>query len=311
MIKMSSEEVVETSTGSKVCSNQCAAIDTVILLAKAGHSQASPDLEYAKEIDNLSNVTTYFISPIQFQFVNMDHLTHCMSTPSDWSGIILTSIRCVDALVLCLEHISNRDALLVEWSKLQTFTVGEATKAYLFDKLQLDSTGHHSSNAAALANYILQCNSSHRIVKPLIYPCSSIRSDFILDMLHDRVLVKEITCYEIIASQQLGQDMAQLQGFLANLLPRPTDPSHQLKLVVVFFSPSGVDNLLPHLRDALLVDSNLANRLIVKFVAFGKVTAEKMAFYGLDVWFVASAPKPKSLAIDLSIHLHNDDIISQ
>lgn len=294
------------STEDKVCHNRPSLNDTVLLLAKAGCSQKFPDQDFSREItDNLgqSNVTTYYISPIEFKYINIDQLTHSITRPSEWSGIILTSTRCVEALVRSLLKVPDRFILLEKWSKLKIFTVGEATRQFLLEQLQLESTGYQSGNSAILTQFILDSNNIEKIEKPLLYPCSSIRSDFITEALHNRGLLKEIICYETVPNQQLAQELTQLQDFLESQCLNGKSQETKMKLIIVFFSPSGVDNLLPQVRNTLMGICNFASKFDVMFVAFGKVTATKLASVGQPVWFVASAPNAKALAKDLSVNL--------
>ena len=97
------EKSEHPSIESQVCKQSVSnRMDSIILFAKSGHSQSLPDLELNREIDNLSpsNMSTYYISPIQFKFINLDKFSNFLSSPNDWSGLILTSTRCVDAMIL-------------------------------------------------------------------------------------------------------------------------------------------------------------------------------------------------------------------
>lgn len=300
---MDCKETEASLSDSKVCTESSHSIDTVILLAKGGCTQATPDPEFSRQLDHLDapNISTYYISPIEFTFVNQDLLRSFLARPNDWSGLILTSKRCVDAVVLCLAEMAMRTILLSEWSQLKIFTVGEATSTYLFEQCQLGSIGHHSGNATSLGEFILQSFSSTQSCKPLLYPCSNIRSDFITDLLRDNVVVQELICYETLANQQIDRDISLFTNFLSDSFQNIGE-NMKIKLIVVFFSPSGVEHLLPLLRDNILTNSVFTDRLSLHFVAFGKTTASKMTDLNIDVWFISSA-KIKSLAVDIINHL--------
>ncbi|KAI2798242.1 hypothetical protein BLOT_013361 [Blomia tropicalis] len=207
--------IEEDSLETKVCTSYDEQVRTVLLLSKAGYSQTNPDQTFIAEIANLNlqNVESYFISPIEFNFINIQELGQLISTVNKWHGIILTSIRCVDALIQSFNLLSEREIILAKWQQSTIFTVGDATKQYLLDKLHLDSIGHQSSNSETLAKFILDLNREQPIKLPLLYPC------------------------------------------------------------------------------------------MVKFVAFGNVTAAKMTDLGIEVWFVSSEPKIKTLAREIEIRL--------
>ncbi|KAH9506987.1 Neuronal acetylcholine receptor subunit alpha-7 [Dermatophagoides farinae] len=110
----------------------------IILLAKSDSSDNNNNNdEYSLEIERKfkRSICTYFIQPIQFDFINIAELGELLSHPNQWSGIILTSKRCIDALMMSMEPSNNRHLLKV----VQFFTVGTATRTYLLDKLSIDS----------------------------------------------------------------------------------------------------------------------------------------------------------------------------
>ena len=189
--------------------------------------------------------------------------------------------------------------LLNEWSKLKIFTIGEITGRYLFDKLKLDSVGQHTGSAVSLAEFILESMAGTDKNKPLVYPCSNIRTDFITNHLQDKIHLQEIVCYETRADEQINRHIELFKDYLYNSTLN-IDRNIKIKLIILFFSPSGVEHLLPHLQNNILTDRNLNDHLVVKFGAIGKTTAAKMTDCGLNVWFVASSPKARSLVSDLN-----------
>ncbi|KAH9392632.1 N(alpha)-acetyltransferase 38, NatC auxiliary [Tyrophagus putrescentiae] len=112
-----------------------------VLLAKAECSQSSPDEE-----------------------------------PEQWSGLVLTSGRCVEAIerALQLDDVPNRAELLQRWSTLAIFTVGEATRRRLLERL---------------APFAL--TPSSRLWK-------------------GKVALEEIACYQTVASDRLEAEVQQL-----------------------------------------------------------------------------------------------------
>ena len=289
-----------------------------VLLAKAECSQSSPDEEFVRQFArvevSLSSVLLrpYFISPIAFTFINADRLRDALSRPEQWSGLALTSGRCVEAIerTLQLDDVPNRAELLQRWSTLAIFTVGEATRRRLLERLGLQSTGHQSGDASSLASFILSSSlvTDEKLLPPLplLFPCSSIRSDAISTTLEGKVALEEIACYQTVANDRLEAEVQQLRSELLESANRSPTILPQL-LIVVFFSPSGVDHLMPVLSRVFgLQRSDDDNSVIkVKLVAFGRSTAARLesGSQKASVWFTASRPTAEVLADELRANL--------
>ncbi len=291
-----------------------------VLLAKAECSQSSPDEEFVRQFArvevSLSSVLLrpYFISPIAFTFINADRLREALSRPEQWSGLVLTSGRCVEAIerALQLDDVPNRAELLQRWSALAIFTVGEATRRRLLEGLGLQSTGHQSGDASSLAHFIL---SSSLVTDekplpqlPLLFPCSSIRSDAIFTALKGKVTLEEIACYQTVANDRLEAEVQQLRSelLLAAAAANRSQTILPQLLVVVFFSPSGVDHLMPVLSRVfgLQRPDDDSSVIKVKFVAFGRSTASRLeSSQNASVWFTVSRPTAEVLADELRANL--------
>lgn len=271
--------------------SECSSHDTFIILAKSECHQFLPENEYSIELKKLSlpNLMAYFVSPNQFNFINLDTLTSFISTPNLWSGMILTSTRCVDALVQCWNNLPNYDYLHNQWSQSVILTVGESTRVYLQNKLNLNSIGHHTGNAQSLSEFILE-NSNINHEKPLLYPCSKIRSDTLSTTLAGKITVQEIACYETVLDEKVDEDLNELKKIIEDKIRLK---NCKLNIVWVFFSPSGVMNLFKRIQNLF---SEHQNNLSHKFVAFGKQTEQKLLSLDVDVWFVCSSPNSKTLA---------------
>src|SRR6218665_3722876 len=146
----------------KVCEN-------VVLFAKAETSQERPDLRYKEALNKCCdiNVETFFLSPIAFEFINSEILHDCLADSTEYSGVVLTSTRCVESLIRAT--VNDRD-ILNNWSHLPIFTVGKQTKEYLKSKTNLDSFGFDSGSGKELAKFIVQQNNNDKFQKPLLYP---------------------------------------------------------------------------------------------------------------------------------------------
>lgn len=300
---MNSEDTEKDDSNAEVCLKH-SQINTIVLLAKSDCYGIMPNNEYCIDIETVCPlVQTYFISPNEFQFININLLAEYLSTPDRWSGIILTSKRCVDALIKSIELINNfsNDS----FAKLIFFTVGMATKNYLFDKLNVDSVGYSSGNSETLAKFILDQHLNRNFTKPLLYPCSKIRSDPLMNILFNQIEIKELFCYDTIPNNNLDDNFKQFKLFLNKCLDKFLLNSKKFLLAIVFFSPSGVDNLWRYIEKHFLNDLNLMNNVLIKFIAFGKQTEMKMKSYNIDISFVVSAPNSQSLANDIKLFCNN------
>lgn len=298
-----SDENETDNSNSEVCVKK-SKISTIVLLAKSDCNGILPNNEYCIDIETICPfVQTYFISPNEFEFVNINLLAEYLSTPDLWSGIILTSKRCVDALTKSIELLTNfsKDS----FDKLIFFTVGLATKKYLLDKLNFHSIGYSSENSENLAHFILNEHLNKNFTKPLLYPCSKIRSDPLMNILSNQIEIKELICYNTIPNNNLDENFKQFKLFLMERLKEFLPNSQKLLLVIVFFSSSGVDNTWRYVEEQFLNDLKLMNDVSIKFIAFGKQTEMKMKSYNINVSFVNSAPNSLSLANDIKLFCNN------
>src|SRR5699024_5190762 len=216
----------------KVCSQF--SVDSVVLLAKSDCHKLMPHNEYSRAIGaQNSNLESYFISPNQFELVNASRLADCLSSPDQWSGIVLTSTRCIDAVAMSLEDVPNSKQMLLDWSALTIFTVGLSTKEYLDKTLGLPSVGYQTGDSESLARFILEVNQKQRFEKPLLYPCSRLRSDSLLTLLRGQVNLVEVVCYETSVNRNLREHMSEFKSFLEDCLQRTCTRPRALNLIVV------------------------------------------------------------------------------
>lgn len=272
---------------------------TIILLAKSDcHHHFLPDNEYSIEIERKfgQSIQTYFISPIQFDFINIVELGELLTRSDQWSGIILTSKRCIDALIMSIKMIP--DSVMNSLKKLTFFTVGTSTRSYLLEKLQINSKGYHTGNSEDLAQFIVEQYETFDKSKSLLYPCSQIRTDPLMKTLSKHnISVREIHCYITMANQNLDNDFQNFKTFISTTFTMMMD---RILLPVVFFSPSGVDNLYDYLQKYLHNDDDeFSKKIHLRYIAFGRQTAQRIESKNLNVWFTVSVPTAKSLAEDL------------
>lgn len=94
------------------------------------------------------------VKTLDFKYINLDLLYKELNNPDDYSGIILSSPRCVNACCLSL----NGEAIDPKWKTRNNFVVGETTYETALEKLDLKCEGSETGNAENLAAKIIAGN---------------------------------------------------------------------------------------------------------------------------------------------------------
>lgn len=188
------------------------------------------------------------------------------------TGLILTSRRAVEAIILAAKEDSN---ILLPWRKLKVYCVGPATESFAKSHLGSENCfGSNTGNAKELAEQLIV--SVEKRSKPLLYPCSEISRETIEKILNENeICVYKIVVYKTLPSETLEQDLLK---FMDNI-PK----------IFVFFSPSTVEHIVT------LLKKKSYNTSKVKAVAIGPVTRQALFDIGLECFATASKPDPISL----------------
>ena len=282
-------------------------IDSVVVLLNSNDQND----DYWQEIrTNCSENIFEFIelSPIQFNYINSDLLLDALLSVDKWSAICLTSKRCIDAVQLAIK-CRPKSNLIDLWlnSDNKVFVVGTKSYEYLKSTIGWRAIGSDCGNSDNLAKHMICEFKDHLSSKPVLYPCSQSRSDSLPHSLTNAgIEVKEIVAYQTTSNQQLKNKVNDM----ANRLIDYTENSNknELKLILIFFSPSGFHSFNPFLTQYITQNIALKDKLDIKCVAIGGTTAAAMLQSGVNVWFTSPKPNPKSLAQALS---HNLEIISK
>lgn len=134
-----------------------------VLLLKTRPAEGTSD-KY-ESILTEHNFEVKLIKTLDFGFKNLEVLKDLLEKPSQFSGLIFSSPRCVEATRLSL----NSGTLNKEWSHKVNYVVGETTYKDVLDKLELDCVGKESGNAVNLSKIILASILSHIIVHLFLY----------------------------------------------------------------------------------------------------------------------------------------------
>ncbi|XP_055332715.1 uncharacterized protein LOC129584544 [Paramacrobiotus metropolitanus] len=216
------------------------------------------------------------IPVINFQYLGVPELQNALFRPEQYSGLILTSPRGVEALALAAKGNENawKDTHCPAWNTKSVYAIGEGTAA-VARALGLVPTETEAGSEKALGEIIAGRKEQH--TERLLFPCGNLRLESLRNILDEKgIFVEYIESYETSAHPQLVslvQQALQSQGF----------PD-----AVLFFSPSGIQFM-----DEILRQESLAFKQ-TKYAAIGPTTAEAMRTLGYAVDAVAEKPEPQS-----------------
>jgi len=234
----------------------------VVLLFKG--DTVDPDDVFLRRLND-AGFRTFQIPVLSFTFVNQEQLKKSLRNASKYSGLILTSKRTVRAVEEVWSY-KVYDA----WNGRKIFVVGPQTAKAVKDGLHLEPLGEETGNAAALRHIVHQSMTEETDPKPLLLPQSSIaESDF------QGLPVERLTVYETKTSVDLKS--------MKNLEPYS-------EITCVFFSPSGVQAVLPELRKQ--------NRRF-RAIAIGKTTAGALSHLNQAVHAICDKPTSECLLAEL------------
>ncbi|NWI90992.1 HEM4 synthase, partial [Pitta sordida] len=260
----------------------------VLLLKDPKDSGPDP---YIKEL-GLYSLEATLIPVLSFEFLSLESLFEKLSHPECYGGLVFTSPRATEAIKMCLEESSKKEAwsksLKQMWNMKPTYVVGKAT-ASLVEELGLTPQGEKSGNAEKLAEYI--CSREKPNSSALLFPCGALKREVLPTVLREKGIPLEgLTVYQTTQHPDLQESLSTYfsqQGIPAS---------------VVFFSPSGVKFCLQHIQK---LPGDVINQ--IKFAAIGPTTAEAMGAAGISVSCTAGTPSAQDLAaaIHTALHPHN------
>lgn len=120
--------------------------NTVLLL-----KSETTDDKY-KALLEAKNFEVMIVKTLVFEYKNLDLLREKLLNTDRYSGILLSSPRCVSAVSQALERSRIREL----WGPKSNFVVGEKTHQEARDNLGLECQGRESGNAKNLSQIIIQ-----------------------------------------------------------------------------------------------------------------------------------------------------------
>lgn len=180
-----------------------------------------------------------------------------------FSGVVVTSARAASAVNLIYEDL---DA-----PKIPDFVygVGSSTARSLPERLREKCRGLETGNAKSLAEFIAKENPGR-----LLFPCGDLASDTLVKKLD----LETIVVYETKCCENLENELVKLKN------------NEGLPENIVFFSPSGVDFVIPVLK-RLNYDFGRS-----KLFAIGPSTETRISEKGFEPFATAKEPSPQGIA---------------
>ncbi|XP_011502673.1 PREDICTED: uroporphyrinogen-III synthase-like [Ceratosolen solmsi marchali] len=244
----------------------------VLLCTGALNETNNTENQYKKSLLE-SGFECEILQVLHFEFINQDELQKHLLDAESYSGLILTSPRAAAAIAM----LKIQNPICIEpWLKLPTFCIGQATELITKEQIGLSYIlGSDSGNAKNLGNFIINTWKKN-CKKPLLLPCSNIAKDTILKMLsEENISVKKIVIYKTKVHDSLKKSVHEA------LI--------QLPQVLVFFSPSIVENII------IAISNEISILQTYKIVAIGPVTEQALLNFNITVHGVAEKPEPKAL----------------
>lgn len=228
----------------------------------------------------MQGLAPFSIPVLSFKFDNQEELSQKLQDPNRYGGMVVTSQRAVEAMVLCVANFVSHEVWIHKlaklWKEKPIFAVGKATAQAVRDNLGLQCTGDGTGSAEALVPFILQSYTPDS--KPLLFPCGNLRREAIpTAMAKAGIGLDSIHVYCTCADPNV-------KHLLDELMKKQGVPSY-----AVFFSPSGVN-----FTQDILSGSEEWDK--VKLVAIGKTTADTMKNKGWKVCAVSEQPNAHCLA---------------
>ncbi|EFA10147.1 uroporphyrinogen-III synthase [Tribolium castaneum] len=240
--------------------------NTVLLL-----KSDTTDDKYTKLLQ-ARNFKVMAVKTLVFEYKNAAILREKLLSADKYSGILLSSPRCVSAVSQALEKRLVQEL----WGPKSNYTVGESTYKEALDKLGVECQGKESGNAKNLAQLIIQ--SKAQFTKPFLFPHGNLKTDTLkLELGRENLQIEGVLVYDTLPNPDIAQELSEC-----------TNNFTDIPEFVIYFSPSGLHSSIEYLRK-LLTDRG------VKIIAIGPVTELALQDLNLTVHAVAKSPTPEEV----------------
>ena len=248
---------------------------------------AKPNDEYHDAVASKCHLKVSSIPVLDFSFRNLELFKDSLLEIDQFSGLIFTSPRSVEAFSRSLLSIDLKHNTPVTTSlqKLEVFVVGKATEKAAVkafedaEILQKICKGGKEGSAENLAKFILSLEEIRNDPRALLFICGNIAKDTLPSMLENaNVNVKSLCVYDTLPHPKFRENFE-------NFLITHGDPT-----VIVFFSPSGAEFYLEDIK------SMVENFKQMKIIAIGQTTANFFHQKKCHVHGISEKPNAESLS---------------
>ncbi|XP_050533136.1 uroporphyrinogen-III synthase [Daktulosphaira vitifoliae] len=208
----------------------------------------------------------HFVPTLQFEYHNLDVLKKKLNQPMNYSGLVLTSPRCLRGVMKSLKN----DKLDENWHQKPIFVVGETTSRLVVNELNQEPVGAYSGNAMSLIPIL----SKYELTKPLLAPCGNLNLNILSDNLKS-IKLENVEVYRTISHSNLE-----------NNLRTTLDQIHN-EIGLIFFSPSGFQASIK------LIPENYLKKIVL--FSIGPTTASAIKQAGYILSGICDKPKPESM----------------
>ncbi|XP_045473579.1 uroporphyrinogen-III synthase-like [Harmonia axyridis] len=243
-------------------------IEKSVMLLKTQKGLVETD-QYKKLLES-HGLEVKQVNTLIFKFYNLNELSAKLKNHDDYSGILLSSPRCVEAVYSSL----NEKQLDPSWRTKNNYTVGEATHLAALQRLGIDCRGKESGNAKNLSEIILKENLG--TAKPFLFPHGNLKTDTLkIELGKSNIDIEGVLVYDTLANPNIEEDFRIA-----------TNDFTEFPEYVVFFSPSGVRSSIKLFRKVPEIEKT------IKFIAIGPVTTAAMIEERIRVTDEAASPNP-------------------
>ncbi|BFZ55343.1 hypothetical protein PYCC9005_002383 [Savitreella phatthalungensis] len=224
----------------------------------------------------------YFVPVLSHAMVNLADLQQRLSAIDQYSGLIVTSQRSVEAVADMIAALttSQKTALLQK----PVYTVGPATHAAISRIGFSDIRGSESGNGDALATFILRERPENEI-RPFFFIVGDKRRDIITKrMAAAGIPLEELVVYETVTAST----------FISDFQSATMDAGNSIEWLV-FFSPAGADVALEFVKRS-------GNR--TRIATIGPTTYD----YLVNTWSITPqvvSPKPEPVSLVTALVNHS------
>lgn len=252
--------------------------NTHVLLCKGESNEDG----YIKRLKNV-HVDVTCLSLLQFKWKNLAQLADCLSRPHDYSGLILTSVRAIDAITECINtQLNGSSDILLPWREKNTFCVGPKTSTQAELKLQLKPSLPDDMPAGNVCSLIESIVKSNILVsKSLLFPCSSISNTEGPALLESYQIKHQVI--HVYDTQAVADAASKF-----NSIMQGTPASSEV--IIVIFSPSNYKAIAEEVK-SVLINREKKPRII----AIGPTTKSAIESDSIIVDSVMSKPSPEAL----------------